>query len=415
MRSYSRSQLTDGDLLRTLVARVAQDCATTAELLADLAEFDARKLYLPASYPSMFLYCVHQLRLSEDAAYKRIQAARTARRFPVIFEAVADGRLHLSAVVMLAPHLNLQTAEGLLAAAAHKSKAQIEQLLAQSFPRPDVPTRLQPIAPPLSPNPPTKQLAPGRVESPMLDQWPLAAKGVAATISQPRVTPLAPQRFALQLTIDQSTYDNLRYAQELLGHQIPSGDIGKVFECALKALIGQLERRKFAATHKPRGGGKATMRKRHIPAAVRRAVWKRDSGQCTFRSEAGHRCAARTRLEYDHVEPVARGGRATVENIRLRCRSHNQYGAELAFGTDFMEGKRQAAQREAKATAERAKELDKEMDVVPWLRRLGFSVQEARRAAALCEPIPDAPLEKRVRVALSYFHSSPSVHVSSAP
>src|SRR6059036_331434 len=102
MSTYSLSHLSDHTLLQDLAALVAQDRATTAALLAHLAEVDARKLYLPAAYPSMFAYCVHELRLSEDAAYKRIQAARAARRFPAIFELLANGRLHLSAVGLVA-------------------------------------------------------------------------------------------------------------------------------------------------------------------------------------------------------------------------------------------------------------------------------------------------------------------------
>ena len=121
MSAYSLSHLTDRDLLQRLARLVAQDRATTAALLAHLAEVDARKLYLPAAYPSMHEYCVHELRLSEEAAFKRIHAARTARRFPALFAAVADGRLHLSAVIMLAPHLTEATADELLAAASSDS------------------------------------------------------------------------------------------------------------------------------------------------------------------------------------------------------------------------------------------------------------------------------------------------------
>src|SRR5205809_4277030 len=135
MCTYSLSHLSDGALLRDLAALVAQDRATTARLLAHIAECDARRLYLPAAYPSMFAYCVHELRLSEDAAYKRIQAARVARQFPGIFEAVADGRLHLSGVVMLAPYLTAETVAPLLQAAAHKTKSEIELLVAERFPR----------------------------------------------------------------------------------------------------------------------------------------------------------------------------------------------------------------------------------------------------------------------------------------
>ena len=111
MSTYSLSHLGDRALLRDLAARVAQDRATTAAVLAHMAEVDARRLYLPAAYPSMYAYCVHELRLSEEAAFKRIHAAGhppqvgPARRFPALFAALAEGRLHLSGAVMLAPHL----------------------------------------------------------------------------------------------------------------------------------------------------------------------------------------------------------------------------------------------------------------------------------------------------------------------
>src|SRR6266496_3419241 len=110
--------------LRDLAALVAHDRATTARLLAHIAECDARRLYLPAAHPSMHAYCVHELRLSEDAAYKRIQAARVARRFPEIFEALAEGRLHLTAVGLLAPYLTPENATDLMALATQRTKAE---------------------------------------------------------------------------------------------------------------------------------------------------------------------------------------------------------------------------------------------------------------------------------------------------
>ena len=111
MKPYSLSHLADHVLLRDLATLVSQDRVTAAAMLAHLAEVDARKLYLPAAYPSMYMYCLKELHFSEDAAFKRIQVARTARQFPAIFTAVADGRLHLSAVVLLAPHLTPETAD----------------------------------------------------------------------------------------------------------------------------------------------------------------------------------------------------------------------------------------------------------------------------------------------------------------
>src|SRR6476646_4524223 len=105
MRAYSLSHLSDPELIRGLSSAVAQHHAATAKLLAYVAEVDDRQLYLPAGYPSMYAYCVGEFGMSEDVACKRIRAARAARQFPAIFQAIADGRLHLAAVVLLAPFL----------------------------------------------------------------------------------------------------------------------------------------------------------------------------------------------------------------------------------------------------------------------------------------------------------------------
>jgi 5-methylcytosine-specific restriction endonuclease McrA len=90
------------------------------------------------------------------------------------------------------------------------------------------------------------------------------------------------------------------------------------------------------------------MNARYIPAQVRRAVWDRDQGQCTFAGSNGKRCGSRVFLQFDHVEPVARGGRPTVDGVRLRCRAHNQYEAERVFGSGFMSDRLEVAQQRAK-------------------------------------------------------------------
>jgi hypothetical protein len=343
MSCYSLSHLADRTLLRELTESVSQDRNTTARMLAQIAEVDERRLYLPAGYSSMFLYCLHELRMSEDVAYKRIRAARAARQFPAILPALADGRLHLAAVVLLTPHLTPDTSEELLAAAQHRTKAEIELLLAQRFPQPDAPTLLQAITPAALVEAPASELAPGPVVSSVGPNLPDRAPPLTQPLpTRTKPAPLSPGRFLLQTTVDQETYDQLRYAQELLGHALPSDNVAEVLKRALGALVEKLEKRKFA-----KGARSSTRRRaahdRHIPAAVRRAVLERDHGQCTFVSAHGKRCESRTRLEYDHVEPVARGGQTSVANIRLRCRPHNQYAADCTYGPAFMRGKREQA------------------------------------------------------------------------
>jgi 5-methylcytosine-specific restriction endonuclease McrA len=215
------------------------------------------------------------------------------------------------------------------------------------------------------------------------------------------MAPIASERFALQITMSQSTHDKLRYAQSLLSHQVPNGDLASVLDRVLDLAIAQLEKRKFAATDRPRQA-RASSNPRTIPSHVRRAVWHRDGGQCTFVSEKGLRCEARGRLEFDHIDPVARGGQATVDAIRLRCRAHNQYEAERLFGCEFMTAKREEA-RAAVEARKKALATQRAEEVVPWLQALGIRAGDARRAAERCEADPDAPLEERVKVALSCF------------
>jgi hypothetical protein len=143
MRSYALTHLSDAALDHDVPRMASNEQAATAVFLAYLAEFDARRRYVPAGYASLFAYCLECLHLSDDSALKRIQAARTARRFPAIFEALADGRLHLSGVVLLAPHLTQGNAAELLRSAFHRTKAQIGELLAGRFPR----TELLPLVP----------------------------------------------------------------------------------------------------------------------------------------------------------------------------------------------------------------------------------------------------------------------------
>jgi hypothetical protein len=144
------------------------------------------------------------------------------------------------------------------------------------------------------------------------------------------------------VTVSKATHDKLRQAQALLSHAVPSGDVAEVLDRALDALIERLERRKYGASERP-GRARNSENPRRIPAHVRRAVRARDGDQCTFVIDRGRRCAERKFLEFDHEVPAARGGEATLSNIRLRCRAHNQYDADRVYGAEFMRHKRSQA------------------------------------------------------------------------
>ena len=136
-------------------------------------------------------------------------------------------------------------------------------------------------------------------------------------------------------------------------------------------------------------------------------MWQRDGGQCTFTATNGHRSPARTMLEYDHIEPVARGGQSAVDNLRLRCRAHNRLAAERAFGSSLMREKRRAAEK-ARALESPASPHTRADEIVPWLRSLGCKAGEAKRAAeAACDELPGAPIEDLIKRAISCFGRRP--------
>jgi hypothetical protein len=353
MNSYSLTHLDDDSLLRNIASIVARDRATTAALLAHIAEIDARKAYRAAGFPSMFWYCVRRLHLSEVGAGKRIHAARAARRFPMLFEAVADGRLHLSAVITLAPRITNSNIEELVAAASHRTRREIETFLAEKFPQPDVPTMIRalPVRTATTPAIGTVSLDLSAVNaSPdaecMKEVAPPAIPATIGTVTTPHapaITPLAPRRYALRLTMDELMHANLRRLQDLLRHQIPSGDPVAIIDRALERLLHETEKRKLGASDHPRVGDASPPNSRHIPNSVKRDVRKRDGDQCSFVSADGHRCESSAFLEFDHMDEVALGGRATADRIRQLCREHNQYMAELTFGAEFMRQKRTRA------------------------------------------------------------------------
>jgi hypothetical protein len=281
---------------------------------------------------------------SGDAAFRRARAARTALDYPAIFDALADGRLNLTAVLLLTPRLRPENAAELLAAAEHKTKFEIQMLLAERFPEPDLPARVRAVAEPGA----HTRLAPAPVDvttGEHLDghaAMGLAPAPVGTAAPCGRVAPLSPGRFGLQVTLGQSAYDKLEYAKALLSHAVPSGDLAEVHERAYDALIAQLEKQKFAKASR-RGPLRSSTGPRHIPARVKGTVWERDGGQCTFVAESEKR-------------------------------------------------------------AQEAEEKDPDRSVVPWLRQLGCGLEDAREAAAFCATLPpDATMEERIRAALRFL------------
>jgi hypothetical protein len=326
--------MSDAELLRAVRTLACQEQNATARLIAALGELDARRLYLGEGCSSLFSYCTQVLHLSEHAAYGRIEAARAARKWPSIVQLLAEGAVHLTAIGLLAPHLTDANHHHVLASARHKSKRQVEEIVAALQPRPPVPSSVRKV--------PEIKAAPVVMSVPVVPialpdastashHAPMPLRPLRSIRPVAEITPLAPEHYKVQFTVSRETHDKLRQAQDLLRHCVPNGDVAAIFERALTLLLAELQRTKHAATGRPRSSRPCGSPGRYIPAGVKREVWERDGGQCAFVGTAG-RCSERGFLEYHHVVPFADGGATTADNLELRCRAHNAYEAGRWLG-----------------------------------------------------------------------------------
>jgi 5-methylcytosine-specific restriction endonuclease McrA len=194
----------------------------------------------------------------------------------------------------------------------------------------------------------------------------------------------------VQFTANEEYVNLVDRARALLSHSAPRLSLDELHLRALRALVTELERQKYAVTPRPRerslhtdGTGNSLeviqeessevavapghahergddrerdsargsaqsprQRGRYVPAAVRRGVFERDQGRCTYEDVLGRRCAETRRLELHHVIAFARGGESTEENLTLRCRAHNALAAEEDFGKEFVQHARGALEHD---------------------------------------------------------------------
>jgi hypothetical protein len=356
MQRHSLRTVPDDELLARLADLLRQSRRIESDLVAHVAEVDARRLYAREACPSMFAYCTEVLHLSEAEAFLRIAAARASREHPLLLDMLADGRLHLSGVGKLAPHLTRENAPVLLERSAHKTKRQIEELIAELAPRPDAPPVVRklperhPIAGPALGSDPFPgqataerhvagfglaaadiQLRPDAVGLPTATEHASSA----APARPAAVEPLGAARYKIQFTASAGLRDKLERLRALMRSQVGDGDLAAIIEAAVTEKLERLEAKRFAQTNTPRKTleeSSAAPNTRHVPAAVRRAVHERDGGRCRYVDAQGHRCPERTRLEFHHRHPFAHGGDHSPPNVALLCRVHNTLMAEHDFG-----------------------------------------------------------------------------------
>jgi hypothetical protein len=266
-----------------------------------------------------------------------------------VFEMLLEGSLSLTTVQLVARRLTEDNHAALLAAAADKTKSQVQHLLARWFPQPDVPASTRKLPMPRGPVMPAAPGEPplggpvapvgtstgvfvGGASAPAAPSAPPGTPSVPPPPPRAMVAPLSPDRYKMTFTADTETLELLEAAKHLLSHVVRGGDTAEVMKRALKSLVSELARKKFGLTDRPRAS-RGPKDDTEISASVKRAVWIRDRGCCAFVSADGRRCGSRRLLQFHHHgRERCEGGKGTVDNIQLRCAAHNRYESAFADG-----------------------------------------------------------------------------------
>ncbi len=285
-----------------------------------------------------------ELGLSKGAAHYRKTAAELVRRFPEVVDPLRDGRLCITSVVHLAKVLTPENRHEMLPRFFHRSRREAMEVAAaikpaEAAPRREVVTTMRPTAVAAEAKP-TASSAP--VEPSVQPAEPPLA--LSAESDPPPVPPRPAQRDAavpvtaelsrLHVTVSRRFLGKLEAARAALSHARPGATAEEILEAGLDLVLAQHAKRK-GLVEKPRKEPPAA-KSDHVPAHVKRAVWARDGGRCQWPVDGGGVCGSTLRVEFDHIDPRARGGPSTVEGIRLLCAVHNQLAARRVFGDEWM-------------------------------------------------------------------------------
>jgi hypothetical protein len=358
--------LSDAELLADTRRLVGRSNQVLAHLLAHLGEVEARGIHRTRACSSLYTYCIYELRFSEDEAFRRVAASRLVKRFPGLHDALASGELHLTGLLLLGPHLTERNLAEVLARAKHRTKRELAALVRVLDPLPTVPARIEPLGPaparlvPAAPRweefiqsmCPVRELSPGDRPRDWVESANDACAAACAShdgdlvsddsvhaparVDTTGAEPLAPERYKVQFTASEEYVRLIEAAKGLLSHSAPRVTLEEIQFRAMRALVSELTKKKYGAVRTPN----PRQRGRHIPAAVRRAVFERDGNRCTYVDEHGMRCAETHRLEFHHLKPFATGGGHTPPNLTMRCRSHNTLAAEEDFGREVIQNKK---------------------------------------------------------------------------
>ncbi|MGE3757085.1 MAG: HNH endonuclease [Pseudobdellovibrionaceae bacterium] len=320
-------KLTNSELVESTFKAIKEERRITVEVLHHFRELEHRKIFLEKGYPSLFAYIVKELGYSDSAAYRRIEAMRALKELPDIESKIEFGSVNLTTLAKVQTYFKAEKKDGNVISPSRKTEL-IESLENKS-------TR--------------------EVEKVLLELRPQA-------VQEEIVRAITSEHTELKVVLNKELKGDLDQIKNLLSHKYPNMNytdlIGVLAKNALQRLAPNLkkkradpENRKTESQRNSKAESKVTSqsdnqreatsspkvnpqnetyakRSRYIPTAIKREVWVRDQGECTFKNhKTGQACGSKKFLDYDHIKPFSFGGESTAENLRLLCRGHNQLRA----------------------------------------------------------------------------------------
>lgn len=287
---------------------VKQERQISMTIVHHLKEIDRRRLWAEMAYSSLFEYCTKALRFSESQAYRRISALKLIREIPQVEEKIVSGELNLTTITQAQTFFNQEAKIQRRKLATEEKMSVLKKLTCKT--QREAATELARLNPEIP--------------------------------KQDRERPLDGDFIQIQFAADRLLQAKFERLKELLSYQIsptPSyGDLlHKISDIALEKLEPKVPKTKRTASAKRLSAVPSKIKRPHIPIETKRTVWHRDQGRCTYRDPITKlRCACKSKLEFDHILPFAKGGESSQQNLRLLCRAHNQLAAIQLFGFNKM-------------------------------------------------------------------------------
>lgn len=379
-------KLSDNDLLERLKTYRGAERAVLLKILGCINEVERRRLYVPRGYASLYEFCMDFLEYSRSAAMRRIHAARCIERFPHVAVLLRSGELTLTVAAMISPILTKENAGEIISYAKGRSTREVEMLVSRHRPKFMLRDRVRPVSlmvPDVIKNDSSQFPGAGKNLNQPIDNksdknraLPLDSdnpnfKDMLSTIAGKTTTEnvervLITQKYKLEFAVDPEFMEKLGRIRSLLSTKYPGGmGFEKVFDILMQEFLERhdpekrIQRRnaqkdharnrdsasngnnkqgqeKKVSDHVGKHARKSGEQSRHIPPAIRDEVFARDGGRCTFIGPKGRRCGCRWNLQVDHINPFAKGGRNSPDNLRLLCARHNILEAERIYGGEHM-------------------------------------------------------------------------------